>query len=236
VTLAALADLVLPTGCAGCGAHGGERRAGVCAACAAAVESLAPRSARPTPAPPGLPSCFALGGYADELRQLILSYKDRGRHGLDRPLGVLLARVVLVAADGPVLLVPVPDTPSAARERHGDHMARLARRAAAELRRVGVPAVVAQPLRALPKEDSAHLGALDRLAAARGAFSVRTGRIPSLHRAAAGRSVILLDDVLTTGATLAAVAGLVDHIGVTPAACAVIAATTRRSAGRQDLP
>ena len=64
-----------------------------------------------------------------------------------------------------MVLVPVPATAAAVRARHGDHMHRLARRAAADLRRDGYDAAVATPLRALPRADSAEL---DRRAAGRG--------------------------------------------------------------------
>src|SRR5262249_38057853 len=109
-----LADLVLPTSCAGCGAERVTLRRGGCTTCVTAVEALAPRDARPTPAPPGLPWSFALGVYAEPLSTLIVAYKDRGRHALAGPLGALLARVVIEAAgDQPVLLVPIPDSPKA---------------------------------------------------------------------------------------------------------------------------
>ena len=119
-----LADLVLPVECAGCRGTGLRLRYGVCAGCAALLESLRPRPVRPTPAPAGLPRCIALGAYDEVLRQTLLSYKERGRHGLARPLGRLLAEVVAQAAGGtarPVLLVPVPSTAKAVRQRKLQH-------------------------------------------------------------------------------------------------------------------
>lgn len=224
----ALADLVIPTGCAGCGAVGGTRRHGVCPGCVAAIGRLTPHGVRPTPAPPGLPPCAALGEYGGELRELILSYKDRGRHGLAAPMGALLAGVVLEAVTVPVVLVPVPDTATAARARHGDHMARLARRTVRVLRAGGHPAAMLQPLRARPKRDSAHLSSVDRAVAAEDAFALRPNRIGALVRASAGARVVILDDVITTGATLAAVARLLSAVGVVPSACVTLAATARR--------
>lgn len=126
--LAGLADLVLPGGCAGCGGAAGQPlRYRVCPACVAALATLQPHPTRPDPAPDGLPPCAALGDYHGVLRELVLGYKDRGAHRLARPLGRLLAEAVASLVTGPVVLVPVPDTPAAVRARHGDHLRRLAR-------------------------------------------------------------------------------------------------------------
>ncbi|SDY70909.1 Predicted amidophosphoribosyltransferases [Micromonospora pattaloongensis] len=229
---AGLADLLLPAGCAGCRARHVPLRHGVCAACAAQLSTLRPRSVRPTPAPIGLPPCVALGEYDGALREMLLSYKERGRHGLARPLGTLLADVVAVATGGApdgVLLIPVPATARAARTRHGDHLWRLARHATGSLRRAGWPALLARPLRALPRPDSATLDSAGRAAAAAGAFRIRAGRLGALRRAAVGRRVVVLDDIVTTGATLAAVSALLAGAGVPVDRAALIAATRRRT-------
>jgi predicted amidophosphoribosyltransferase len=230
---AGLVDLVLPAGCAGCGAERVPLRYGVCPPCAEALESLAPGPTAPTPTPPGLPPCTALGAYDGVLRDVLLGYKERGRHGLAVPLGALLADVVaasLGGAPGGVLLVPVPATAKAARDRHGDHMVRLARRAAARLRRAGWPAAVARPLRALPRPDSAELGAAERAVAAESAFRIRAGRVPGLRRVAAERAVVVVDDIVTTGVTLTAVSRELSSVDVQVDRVAVLAATQLRYA------
>ncbi|MGW0432919.1 ComF family protein [Micromonospora sp. NPDC003197] len=227
---AELADLLLPAECAGCRASRTPLRYGVCAACASALEALRPRLVRPDPAPPGLPACVALGGYDGQLREALLSYKERGRHGLARPLGRLLAEVVAAAVGprGPVLLVPVPTTARAARTRHGDHLRRLTRHAAGRLRRAGWSVEVARPLVALPRPDSVELDSAGRSAAAASAFRLPPGRVPALRRSAEGRMVVLLDDIVTTGSTLAAINRLLVGDGVMVHAAAVLAATQRR--------
>jgi predicted amidophosphoribosyltransferase len=232
--VAELADLVLPAGCAGCQAAGGTPlRYGVCESCIEAVAALRPHPTLPVPAPPGLPPCAALGDYDGVLRELVLAFKDRGRYRLARPLGRLLADAVASLVDGPSLLVPIPDTPAAARARHGDHLRRLARPAAARLRAGGRPVTLARPLRACPRRDSAGLGAAARAAQARAAFRVRPLRVAGLRQRVArtGEPVILLDDVVTTGATLAAAAHRLAEAGVPVAGAAVLAATRRRLVG-----
>jgi predicted amidophosphoribosyltransferase len=135
---------------------------------------------------------------------------------------------------GPLALVPVPATSAAIRARHGDHMVRLARRAARWLCAAGQPAVVTTPLRALPKQDSARLDRDQRAAAAGSAFTVRrqwrTGTRPAALRSVADSgAVVLVDDVLTTGATLAATATLLLDLGVPVAFAATLAATSRQA-------
>ncbi|MFD1321619.1 ComF family protein [Micromonospora sonneratiae] len=228
-----LTDLLLPAECAGCRTSRVPLRYGVCASCVQALEALRPGPVRPTPAPPGLPDCVALGAYDGQLREVLLSYKERGRHGLARPLGHLLAEVVAgsVGRRRPVLLVPVPATASAVRARHGDHLRRLARHTAVRLRQAGWPVEVARPLQALPRPDSASLDSRGRAEAAVSAFRLRPGKRSVLSRSAAERPVIVLDDIVTTGATLAAVAHLLAGAGLPVHSAAVLAATRRRNTG-----
>lgn len=227
--LAGLADLVLPVECAGCRAGRVPLRSGVCDRCVRELDALRPVAVRPTPAPAGLPDCTALGRYEGVLREALLSYKERGRHGLARPLGALLAEVVAGAAGaGPVLLIPVPTTARAVRTRHGDHLARLIRHAARRLRTAGWSVATARPVRALPRPDSATLDSAGRAAAAASAFRIRPTAAGRLRAVAAGRRVVVLDDIVTTGSTLAAIAGVLKDSGIPVNAAAVLAGTARR--------
>ncbi len=169
---------------------------------------------------------MALGPYAGPLREVLLAYKDHGRHGLARPLGVLLAEVVAVAVGPvrPVLLVPVPDTPAAARARYGDHLGRLARHCADRLRRAGWPVEVRSAVRALPRPDSVTLDSAGRAASAATAFRTRRRWRPT----PTGAALVVVDDIVTTGSTLAAVSRVLTATGRTPSVAAVLAATERR--------
>jgi predicted amidophosphoribosyltransferase len=160
------------------------------------------------------------------LRNLVLAYKERRRHDLADPLGDLLARVVLAALDGapePVWLVPIPSGRAAARERGGQHVHRLTIRAARSLRAAGVRAHAVPALRvAAASRDSAGLTAAERARNIRGTFAVRPRQLRP------GGSVVLADDIVTTGATLAEAARTMAAGGRRPVAAAVLVATPKR--------
>ncbi|MCW2646832.1 MAG: putative amidophosphoribosyltransferase, partial [Pseudonocardiales bacterium] len=99
---AALADLVLPRCCVGCGLPGRS----LCLRCRP-LEVVRIDVA-------GLP-VVAAGAYAGALRAALIAYKERSRRDLAGPLGELLATAVAV---GPAaVLVPVPCAARVARAR-----------------------------------------------------------------------------------------------------------------------
>ncbi len=222
----ALLDLVVPARCAGCAVEGAD----LCPACARALAGPA-RRADPSPAPAGLPPVYAVAGYDGAARRALLAHKERGARSLAGPLGVALARSVVAALPPPgppVALVPVPSTRVARRERGDDPLLRLARRAARVLQAAGWSATLARPLRhARAVVDSAGLTAPQRAANLAGALVAD----PAAAQRVAGCRVVLLDDLVTTGATLAEAARALRAAGVAPAAAAVVAAVTRRRAG-----
>jgi predicted amidophosphoribosyltransferase len=239
----ALADLVLPATCAGCDAERVPLRFGACAPCVAALEALTPFPTTPVPPPAGMPACTAAGTYAGPLRSTLLAYKEKGRHRLARPLGALLAvavaRAAVRAGGGPAVplkVLPVPSTARAVRERHGDHMARLATHTVRRLRAAGWNAELTRPLLALPRPDSVSLDAAGRVAAAESSLRIRTSRIRVLRRSLTmGSTLIVVDDIVTTGATLAAVRARLEEANMQVTGTAVLAATRLRRAGSGNL-
>ena len=235
-----LADLFLPAACAGCGTERVRLRYGACELCAAALEALTPFAAAPTPVPPGMPRCVAVGPYAGELRGTLLAYKERGRHRLARPLGALLATSVarLAPKGAPVFLVPIPSTAAAARERYGDHMTRLAAHAVRRLREAGWQADLTHLLRASPRPDSASLSVAERAAAAESSLRIRPARIGKFSRGKPGKgTLVVVDDIVTTGATLAAATSRLEEANMQVSGAAVLAATRlRRAPGERFTP
>ncbi|MFF5491889.1 ComF family protein [Streptomyces aquilus] len=104
------------------------------------------------------------------------------------------------AAGRTVLLVPVPSSRAAVAARGHDPARRIALAAAAELRRGGVPARVLSVLRQRRGvADQAGLNSRERLDNLAGALLV----VPGGGRLLLGGPVVLVDDVMTTGASLA---------------------------------
>ena len=181
-------DLILPLECGGCGAPSTRW----CAACAAA---LAVRCDEPhvicPRIDPGVP-VFALGRYGGPRRNAIVALKERGRRDLTVPLSAALATGIqhlltwgVVAT--PLSVVPAPTRRSAARRRGGDPVTRIAAAAA------GPAATVAPVLRTTGfVRDSVGLSSAARQRNIAG--RVRLSAVPA-------GEVLVIDDIVTTGAT-----------------------------------
>jgi predicted amidophosphoribosyltransferase len=213
-------DLVLPRQCGGCGAPATRW----CADCAAqlAVGPGEPRLASPR-LDPQVP-VFALGRYAGARRQAIVAVKEHGRTDLIAPLALTLAVALQRLLcwrmlDSPLTIVPAPTRRSAARRRGGDPIGRIA--VAASAGHPGVTVAPALRMRALTR-DSVGLGSGARERNIAGRVLLNRRRLP----VAAGRGgdVLIVDDVVTTGATLAESVRVLRRGGVRVAAALVIAA------------
>jgi len=182
--VAELVDLVLPSHCVVCDRPGPVW----CSACRPDSRCEVIEHAHEPPV-------HAAAEYAGELRTALLNYKERGARSLAGPLADYLAGAVESARSASVdgglpVLVPVPSSRAAARQRGGDHVGRLARLVARQLQLEVLPA-----LRLTGRvRDSAGLSVEQRA-------NNLNHRMRAEPATGAG-SVIVLDDILTTGATL----------------------------------
>ena len=189
-------DLLFPPPCVGCG-RGGHW---LCPACVAAIAPAPARQDRLAP----LADLWVVGVYADPLKRAIDRFKFKGQRRLAEPLGRLLIvtyRRQTQARPGavPDVIVPVPLFPSHQAERGYNQSALLARVLG---RGVGLP-VIDGPLRRIrDTPQQARLNAEQRKRNVVDAFSCQPR-----HPALVGRSILLIDDVCTTGATLVECAG-----------------------------
>lgn len=195
-----------------------------------------------TPAPPGYPVTAAGGPYAGPLRAMISAFKERQALGLASVLAERLAAAgeLLLSRLEPTtaayVMVPIPSAPAAVRDRGLDAVATVARLAARLLRRRLGWRVRTQRLLAHTRTvaDQAGLDARQRWANLAHSLTVR--RLRPLG------TVILVDDVTTTGATLAEGRRALLAAGIPVLGAAVVAATKRRrppggaqAAGREML-
>ncbi|OMC09789.1 phosphoribosyltransferase [Mycolicibacter heraklionensis] len=211
-------DAVLPLQCGGCGAPGTRW----CAVCAGqlSVGPDEPRVIVPR-LDPQVP-VFALGRYAGARRQAIVAVKERGRNDLVVPLAAALDAALqrLVCwqmVDLPLTIIPAPTRRSAARRRGGDPITRIA--AVVAGRHAGVTVAPALRMRALTR-DSVGLGSAARERNIAGRVRLRRGGLAGF--CAAG-DVLIVDDVVTTGATLAESVRVLRHARIRASAALVIA-------------
>ncbi|WP_151524325.1 phosphoribosyltransferase family protein [Serinicoccus kebangsaanensis] len=224
--LRALTGLVAPAACAGCEAPG--RR--WCRRCAVELLAGGPRPWRPTPCPAGFPPTWSGPAYADAVRAGLVAWKEQDRVDLTAVLAPVLrdgVRAALacsadhraaVAAGRPVAVVPAPSARGSRRRRGRSPVRELA--VAAVGRAVVLPALVL----ARPVQDQAGLSAQGRAANLDRAVALA----PRAARALAGIPCVVVDDVVTTGATLTECARALREGGAGAVVAATLAATARR--------
>lgn len=201
-----LQELVLPVDCAGCGTAGP-------ALCRDCRLRLAPQLT--FRAVGGMPVASALA-YAGVAQPVIVAFKNEGRTGLAPPLAVALRAAVAAAVQevqgDDLLLVPMASTRRSAVERGYDPVRLL-------LRRAGLPHTDA--LRLVRRaRDQVRLGREARFANLEHGMAAR---VPLT-----GRRVLLVDDVVTTGATLTEAARSVRAAGGQVLGAATVASTRLR--------
>ncbi len=222
--LSEAAGLALPVRCAGCG----RVDTGLCRRCLRAlVGPGAPVVQVTGTGPPWWPADLPLhcvAPYQGSVRVALVAWKDRGRPDLTPVVGAGLARAVRsclleVGSDpgphgaGPLLVVPVPSAAARVRERGGDLVAAAAERCGPQL-----AAVLSQRGGAA---DQAGLGRDARRENLSGRLRCRPGGAARVR----GRRVVVVDDVVTTGASLAEAVRVLGAAGAVVVGAATLAAT-----------
>jgi predicted amidophosphoribosyltransferase len=203
-----LLDAILPARCPGCGRWG----APVCGPCFA---SLGVAPAAPPPAPlEWWTACFAYEGVA---RELVARAKYRNER---RFLAVVARELARVAATAPVAFGLVTWAPASAariRAHDVDHGELLARAVA---RRFGMRA-----RRCLERGPGSAQTGLDAAARRRGPSLRAVGPVT-------GATILVIDDVATTGGTLASAGRALRAAGAGTVLAATVARTPRPGGGR----
>lgn len=218
----------LPSQCAVC--HAWPARP-VCDACVTRFAQPVPRCAScalPVPAgvrrcgaclrqPPPLDACLAAVSYRWPWPQGIARFKFQQHSGWARPLATLLRSTPWVepALEQADLILPMPLSRERLAERGFNQALLLARRLAPEK----TDASLLLRTRDTPPQHSLPRG--ERLRNLRGAFAVEPLRAAVLE----GRRVVLVDDVMTSGASLHAAAQLVRQAGAAHITAMVVART-----------
>jgi ComF family protein len=205
--LEGLLSLLAPDACAGCEAPLPPFTV-FCAPCARTL--LPVEHTRP-----GEIAAFAYGG---ALADAITSFKYSDRPDLARPLAHLLVRAAApLRGDAPTVVVPVPLHPRRLAQRGYNQSALLAAPVARALGARFAPGVL---VRVHETTAQAGLGRDERLRNLEGAFVARL----DLENPAARARVLLIDDVRTTGATLAACVSALRAAGAADVRTLVLAA------------
>lgn len=207
VRAASLIELVAPALCWSC-RDPSPARGPLCPRCAAALPWLDGRDAPP---PPGLDGCRAPLAFEGPARDLVHALKLRPAPRVARLMGAHLVHGAPPETWRPegLVLVPAPASPWRTHARGIDHTTVLARELA---RRTGLPVGAALRRRGAPWSRQRGRTRRERLAGT--ALSVEASR-------PAPSCCLLVDDVMTTGATLAACAAALRSAGARRV-CAVV--------------
>ena len=142
-----------------------------------------------------------LATYNDAIAKIVLAIKDRGITSL---ISALVSQAAWPQSAHGVSLVPIPSSRDAELKRGFSHTEILAKKIAAKNRGLRVARLLRSKTRRL---DQTGLSVEERKTNLSGAFEIRRGISTSLP-------VVLVDDVYTTGATMAAARETLEAAGV----------------------
>ena len=209
-----LLDLLYPPRCVFCRRLTDDSGAGVCSECR---ETLPWTEDGAEKYGEGFTVCVAPLYYRDNVRESLHRYKFGGADGYAETYGPLLAECIQTKLRGGYDLISwVPLSRKRLWERGYDQAKLLAHAAA---RALGEPLVPTLEKRKDVVKQSTVGGAEQRRANIAGAY-----RVPE-PETVAGKRVLLIDDIVTTGATLSECAGTLRAAGAAAVVCAALAST-----------
>lgn len=195
-------SIIAPPECALCGVQG----SGLCAACSSdAIQSVPPRCFMCLQLTPDFRTCqkcrrhtalrhvWVVSEYAEHIQRIVAAYKFERARYFARPIAELMAE--LIPAVGVDIVCPVPTATSHVRQRGFDHT-RLIAREIALLRGLDYREL----LRRQTQTHQTGARRITRKEQMKNSF--RVANFPH----AAGKNILLIDDIVTTGATLTAAA------------------------------
>ncbi len=199
-----ITNWLLPRRCLLCAAPAGDAQ--LCSGCDADLSRIAlacPRCAAPvlTPGecadcvryPPAFEAAYAPLAYEGSVRYLLTQFKYHRRLSCGAPLAhAMLQSLRGRTGNMPQALIPVPIHPKRLRERGFNQSLELARPLGQALGIAVLPDVVRRVRATVPQNQLAED---ERVANVRGVFALRAEAIVPKH-------VAIVDDVLTTGATV----------------------------------
>lgn len=223
----ALLDALLPPRCQHCGTVGAVLCVDCLATAAAPEPPLCPRCGRSlTPGSPAdaaaCPTCVSGHGpqvlhalriaavYDGVVRESVLALKYRRQRRMAEPLGDLLAaelRAAIRQGAQADLIIPVPLHTQRHRERGFNQADLLARRCSS---RLGIPVAANLLMRQRATSPQVGLTLAERQTNIAGAFALASQHA---YKRLAGRHLVLIDDVSTTGSTLDAAAAALHAAG-----------------------
>lgn len=240
-TVNSVANILFPRGCAGCDLPD----ALLCPSCS----SLLNRYCFLDTPSYALGKAAVCGAYRHALRRAILAWKDHGDVKLDRPLGEALSSLAvylssdffphvqpgsrnapnpeplalpsLGAIRPELLVVPAPSSVASLRHRGRVHLLPLASMVADTLSQLGISARVCQALTmdGVGEKAVRSLGRLGR--ASRVSGRIRVGHPDEIR----GHRILVIDDIITTGATIRQCARALTGVGGIPLVALALAAT-----------
>lgn len=203
-----LIDLLFPPFCIVCEKPLEQAERRVCANCWQALELVTPELRECKELPLALDAIYPVYVFDDRIQTIIHALKYRGYRSLGLRLGELVGKQLLneIHREDGVSLVPIPLHPIKLRERGYNQAALIAR---------GISTVTHTPVeeqiirRIKNTKTQTQLSAAERQENMAGAFSIGDRSLIKPDK-----TIILVDDVLTTGATMSAAAAILKQAGI----------------------